>query len=53
MNVKFNKELKQAANSAKGKAAEDQQTLKDTLKIIDTLIFALKQKNVDKAKRKI
>lgn len=53
MNVKFNKELKEAATSAKGKAAEDQQTLKDTLKIIDTLIYSMKEKNVEKGRRKI
>lgn len=53
MNVKFNKDLKEASNMAKGKAAQDQQTLKDTLKFIDTLIFAMKEKNVEKGRKKI
>lgn len=38
---------------AKGKAAEDQQTLKDTLKVIDTVIYALKEKNADRGRKKI
>ena len=53
MNVKFNKDLKEASMGAKGKAAEDQQILKDTLKYIDTMIYALKEKNVDKGRKKI
>ena len=52
-NMKYNKDVKEAANQAKGKAAEDQQTLRDTLKVIDSIVSALKDNNSARGQKKL
>ena len=52
-NMKYNKDVKEASSTAKGKFAEDSQQLKDILKMHESIISALKEPQPDKGKKKL